>query len=138
MAEKRAGVRLVSKPRPLRREAVVSLDASRTPAMLFDVGIGSSGRRLCSKYFRYAPSRRFLLYIEGKISRGSPEPPWQRNLPVGYRHCGAPVDSPNVPKSTSRRFRHFMQFLRGFLEVKKKKRFFGTKQQMRLVRFLYE
>ena len=28
------GVRLVSRPRLVRREAVVSLDASRTPAML--------------------------------------------------------------------------------------------------------
>jgi len=31
-----------------------------------------------------------------------------------------------------------MQLLRGCLEVNKKKRFFETKQQMRLVRFLYE
>ena len=36
------GVRLVSRPRSVRREAVVSLDTSRTPAMLFDVGIGST------------------------------------------------------------------------------------------------
>jgi hypothetical protein len=35
------GVRLVSRPRVLRREAVVSLDASRAPAMLF--GDGDSG-----------------------------------------------------------------------------------------------
>jgi hypothetical protein len=36
-------------------------------------------------------------------------------------HCDIPVDSPNVPKSTSRRFRHFMQLLRGYFEVKEKK-----------------
>ena len=35
------GERLVSRPRFLRREAVVSLDASRSPAMLF--GDGDSG-----------------------------------------------------------------------------------------------
>jgi hypothetical protein len=67
------------------------------------------------------PSRRFLLQIEGKISRGSPEPPSQRNPPGGYRHCDVPVDSPNVPKSTFRRFRHFKQLLRSLFEVKKKK-----------------
>jgi hypothetical protein len=31
------------------------------------------------------------------------------------------VDSLNVPKSTSRRFRHFKQLLRSLFEVKKKK-----------------
>ncbi len=107
----------------MRREAVVSLDASRTPAMLFDVGIGSSFAAAVFEIFSICfPSRRFLLYIERKISRGSPEPPWRRNPPVGYRHCYVPVDSPNVPKSTSRRFRHFMQLLRGFHEVKKNKK----------------
>ena len=35
--------------------------------------------------------------------------------------CDVPVDSPNVPKSTSRRFRHFKQLLRSSFEVKKKK-----------------
>ena len=35
------GVRLVSRPRLVRREAVVSLDTSRAPAMLF--GVGDSG-----------------------------------------------------------------------------------------------
>ena len=40
MAERRAGEkRLVSKPRFLRREAVVSLDTSRAPAMLHRVGM---------------------------------------------------------------------------------------------------
>jgi hypothetical protein len=33
------GVRLVSRPRFLRREAVVSLDTSRAPAMLHRVGM---------------------------------------------------------------------------------------------------
>jgi len=33
------GVRLVSRPRFLRREAVVSLDTGRAPAMLHDVGM---------------------------------------------------------------------------------------------------
>jgi hypothetical protein len=35
------GVRIVSRPRLVRREAVVSLDTSRAPAMLF--GVGDSG-----------------------------------------------------------------------------------------------
>jgi hypothetical protein len=33
------GVRIVSRPRLVRREAVVSLDTSRTPAMLHRVGM---------------------------------------------------------------------------------------------------
>jgi hypothetical protein len=33
------GERLVSRPRSVRREAVVSLDTSRAPAMLLDVGV---------------------------------------------------------------------------------------------------
>ena len=36
-------------------------------------------------------------------------------------HCDVPLDSLNVPKSTSRRFRHFKQLLRSSFEVKKKK-----------------
>ena len=40
---------------------------------------------------------------------------------VECRHCSVPVDSLNVPKSTSRRFRHFKQLLRSSFEVKKKK-----------------
>ena len=36
-------------------------------------------------------------------------------------HCSVPVDSPNLPKSTFRRFRHFKQLLRSLFEVKKKK-----------------
>lgn len=36
-------------------------------------------------------------------------------------HCSVPVDSPNIPKSTFRRFRHFKQLLRSSFEVKKKK-----------------
>lgn len=35
--------------------------------------------------------------------------------------ASVPVDSLNVPKSTSRRFRHFKQLLRSLFEVKKKK-----------------
>ena len=40
---------------------------------------------------------------------------------VARGHCSVPLDSPNVPKSTSRHFRHFKQLLRSFFEVKKKK-----------------
>jgi hypothetical protein len=39
MAEKRAGGKACVKAALLRREAVVSLDASRTPAMLHRVGM---------------------------------------------------------------------------------------------------
>ena len=81
----------------------------------------------------------FLTYIEGKISR------WINGTAASLRmratecgHCSVPVDSLNVPKSTCRRFRHFKHFLRSLFEVKKEKRFFEGKQQMRLVRFLYE
>ena len=35
-------------------------------------------------------------------------------------HCDVPLDSLNVPKSTSRRFRHFKHLLRSLFEVKKK------------------
>jgi len=78
------GERLVSRPRSVRREAVVSLDTSRAPATLFDVGIGPRPVRHCSKIFSiYFPSRRFLLYIEGEISRGSPERRCHRNRRSG-------------------------------------------------------
>ena len=40
---------------------------------------------------------------------------------VACGHCSVPLDSPNVPQSTSGRFRHFKQLLRSFFEVKKKK-----------------
>jgi hypothetical protein len=41
---------------------------------------------------------------------------------AGASYDGRPVsvDSLNVPKSTSRRFRHFKHLLRSLLEVKKK------------------
>jgi len=35
--------------------------------------------------------------------------------------CSVPLDSPNVPKSTSRRFGHFKHLLRSCFEVDKKK-----------------
>jgi excisionase family DNA binding protein len=44
---------------------------------------------------------------------------WNRplnNPSVGCRLGDVPVDSPNVPKSTSRRFRHFKQLLLPFIE----------------------
>jgi hypothetical protein len=46
---------------------------------------------------------------------------------VACGHCSVPLDCPNVPRSTSgrfrrfRHFRHFKQLLRSFFEVKKKK-----------------
>ncbi len=40
---------------------------------------------------------------------------------VECRQCSVPVDSLNVPKSTSRRFRHFKHLLRSLFEVEKKK-----------------
>jgi len=122
MAEDGPGVRIVSRPRLVRREAVVSLDASRTPAMLLDVGISPRPVRLCAKIFSiYFPSRRFLLYIEGKISRGINGTASVRKPPVSAAVAMVPVDSPNVPKSTSRRFGHFKQLLRNIFEVEKKK-----------------
>jgi hypothetical protein len=63
----------------------------------------------------------FLTYIEGKIS-------WRINGTVSLErravervHCAVPVDSLNVPKSTSRRLRQFKHLLRSLFEVKKKK-----------------
>src|ERR1700733_3394408 len=38
-----------------------------------------------------------------------------------HGRCNVPLDSLNVPKSTSRRFRHFKQSLRNVFEVKIKK-----------------
>jgi hypothetical protein len=63
----------------------------------------------------------FLTYIEGKISRRINGIVSLERRAVERVHCAAPVDSPNVPKSTSRRFRHFKQLLRSSFEVKKKK-----------------
>ena len=78
--------------------------------------------RLRSKIFSIPfPSRRFLLYIEGKISRRIDGTASLKRRAVECGHCYVPVDSPNVPKSTSRRFRHFKQLLRSLFEVKKKK-----------------
>jgi hypothetical protein len=74
--------------------------------------------KILSTYF---PGDRFLLYIEGQISRGSTESPRLERWAVECSHCHVPLDSPNVPKSTSRRFRHFKQLLRSLFEVKKKK-----------------
>jgi len=61
---------------------------------------------------------RFLTYIEGKISRRINGTASLKRRAVECGHCSVPVDSLNVPKSTSRRFRHL---LRSFFEVNKKK-----------------
>ena len=77
--------------------------------------------RLCSIFSTYLSSHRFLFIHRGKnLTRiaGTVSP---RRPPVAWRHCNVPVDSLNVPKSTSRRFRHFKHLLRGLFEVKKKK-----------------
>jgi len=66
-------------------------------------------------------SCRFLLYIEGEISRQINGTVSLKRRAVECVHCFLPVDSLNVPKSTSRRFRHFKQFLRSLFEVKKEK-----------------
>ena len=55
------GVRLVSRPRLVRREAVVSLDTSRTPAMLSAVG-----RRHFSELLPGTHSLRTFLKISGE------------------------------------------------------------------------
>ena len=57
----------------------------------------------------------------GEISREINGRVSQKRRSVECGHCCVPVDSPNVPKSTSRRFRHFKQLLRSSFEVKKKK-----------------
>jgi len=58
MAEKWAGGgRLVSRPRVLRREAVVSLDASRATAMLLGVGIAEGNCALRMREYQI----RFVL-----------------------------------------------------------------------------
>ena len=84
------------------------------------------------------PCYMFLTYIEGKISRRISGTVSLRRRAVECVHCFVPVDSLNVPKSTSRRSRHFKHRLRSLFEVDKKKGFFERKQQMRFVRFLYE
>ena len=97
------GERLVSRPRTVRREAVVSLDTGRAPAMLLRSGNRSLGL--------YAFVRNifdiFVLPQVPFIDRG-------RNFARIYGttslkrravecgHCSVPVDSLNVPKSTSR------------------------------------
>ena len=43
-----------------------------------------------------------------------------KRLAVACRQCSVPLESLNVPKSTSRRFRHFKHLLRNLFEVKKK------------------
>src|ERR1700691_653015 len=63
----------------------------------------------------------FLTYIEGEISRWINGTVSLRRRALERVHCFVPLDSPNVPKSTFRRFRHFKQLLRSLLEVKKKK-----------------
>jgi hypothetical protein len=61
MAEDGPGVRIVSRPRLVRREAVVSLDTSRTPAMLSAVG-----RRHFSELLPGAHSLRTFLKSSGE------------------------------------------------------------------------
>ena len=140
------GVRLVSRPRGLRREAVVSLDTSRAPAML--LRCGSLIRYTCVRNL-YNELQLFLRFpVQDNCALRSG---WVRNIfdifflpqvPFIYRgenlgringtaslkrravECSyypVPVNSPNVPKSTSRRFRHFKHLLRSLFEVKKKK-----------------
>jgi hypothetical protein len=61
MAEDGPGVRIVSRPRLVRREAVVSLDTSRTPAMLSAVG-----RRHFSELLPGTHSLRTFLKSSGE------------------------------------------------------------------------
>ena len=85
--------------------------------------------------------RRFLLYIEGKMSRRINGTTSLKRRGLSAGRCSVPVDSPNVPKSTCghfRRFKHFKQLLRSSFEVKKKKDSMKGSNKMRLVRFLYE
>ena len=51
------GVRIVSRPRLVRREAVVSLDTSRTTAMLLGVGIAEGNCALRMREYQI----RFVL-----------------------------------------------------------------------------
>ena len=67
------------------------------------------------------PCYMFLTYIEGKISRRISGTVSLRRRAVECVHCFVPVDSLNVPKSTSRRSRHFKHRLRSLFEVDKKK-----------------
>ena len=63
----------------------------------------------------------FLTYIEGTISRRINGTVSLERRAVERVHCAVPVDSLNVPRSTSRRFRHFKHLLRSLFEVDKKK-----------------
>ena len=63
----------------------------------------------------------FLTYLEGKISRRINGTASLERRAVERVHCAVPADSPNVPKSTSRRFGHFKHLLRSLFEVDKKK-----------------
>ncbi len=60
----------------------------------------------------------FLTYIERKISRRINGTVSLERRAVERVHCAVPVDSLNVPKSTSRHFKHL---LRSLFEVDKKK-----------------
>jgi hypothetical protein len=64
---------------------------------------------------------RFLTYIEGEISPGINGTASLKRRSFECGHCSVRVDFLNVPKSTSRRFRHFKHLLRSLFEVKKKK-----------------
>ena len=106
----------------MRREAVVSLDTGRAPAMLLRSGNRSLGL--------YAFVRNifdiFVLPQVPFIDRGQNfariyGTTSLKRRAVACGHCSVPVDSLNVPKSTSRRFRHFKHLLRSLFEVKKKK-----------------
>jgi hypothetical protein len=70
------------------------------------------------KYFRYLfpPAGSFIDRRENLARINGTAP--LKKPPVEYGRCNVPVDSPKVPKSTSRRFE--------------------MKQQMRLLRSLYE
>jgi hypothetical protein len=134
----------VSRPRVLRREAVVSLETSCAPAMLLRCGSLNQIKRAfrtcitnCSCSFISSPRQVcgcvragfenifdiFFLPQVPFIHRGETFVRIHRTASLGRRavacgYCSVPLDSPKVPKST---FRHFKHLLRSLFEVKKKK-----------------
>jgi len=124
------GERLVSRPRIVRREAVVSLDTSRAPARLLRRGgpIGADVRSELVQRIAVVPSftspspgmrsvritfenifdafypAHVPSYIEGEISGQAND----RSVPLDFL---------NAPRSTSRLFRPLEHFLRSCFEV---------------------
>ena len=96
-----------------------SLDTSRFPAMLVDVGTS-----LCGFVRNIFDS--FLLAKVPLLDRGK-DFVSAHVLSCSVAMTGSvPMDSPNLRKSTSRHFRRFMQSLRYFFEVEKAKYFLYT------------